>query len=164
MKLDDKTYKKYLKFANIITQNGDLAQDVLNDSLLKIIEKGYEDCQITDNLVFIIIRNTHLSTLKIENKYTNLDNNNLPQLNNLLDDVTEDKSIKDLEFQTKLDAISDVYSKLNIFDQQLLYLVAISKLTISQIAKQTQIERHVINYRFKKIKDKIKQYKDGKIL
>jgi RNA polymerase sigma factor (sigma-70 family) len=147
MKLDDKTYKKYLNFAKVIVKDDYLAQDILQESLYKLISKNYE---LTDNLVFITLRNEFNDQIKRENKYTEL-----PMIENEYEEINESIVKIDNEFQNKLNVISDTYGKLNIFEQQLLYLVAVSKLTVSEIARQTQISRNIINYRFKKIKEKI---------
>jgi RNA polymerase sigma factor (sigma-70 family) len=167
----DITSKKYRHWrikSLVITNNDDYYADEILHYVLQQINKKlskYPDFEVTDNYVFISLKNAYFNMLRKEEtllknkkKYFNYQT----EYSDGLDINYEDYEIKmgeDSIIQTKLECINYVYEKiLDPFEQKIFYLNLIKGLSQREISKQSGLSLQVVNYRIKLIKNKIKDY------
>ena len=156
----DKNYKKWHNYAKIITNNKE-AEDLLHNMIIVFIQKELPDEKMSDNYVFISLRNSFLTrTTSKKGKMidTNLDVSveleSVVNTNELdIEQMIQDDIIK----QSKLDCISNTVIKLNQFERKLYQLHFIYGLSQRKIAREIGVSHLTINQRINKIKQKIKQ-------
>jgi RNA polymerase sigma factor (sigma-70 family) len=172
MQINNEKYAKYKKYALIHTSGNDIeADDLVQDTLVQILDKLSQNKlkpeQITDNLVFIIIKNRFLNN-KSRDKVRNEINNKIDE--ELVDYYYGDEDLnipilqqQDNIIQNKLNTISDIISKLPSYEQKLFYLHFIKGISQRKISKETGIGIMPIFYRINKIKNLIKnKYNESK--
>jgi RNA polymerase sigma factor (sigma-70 family) len=157
----DKNYKKWLNYAKIITSNKE-AEDLLHDMIIVFIQKELPDEKMSDNYVFISLRNSFLTrtTSKKNNMIdTNLDisfelESNINRITGELD--IEEMIQEDITKQSKIDCITNTILNLNQFERKLYQLHFIHGLSQRKIAREIGVSHLTINQRINKIKQKIK--------
>jgi RNA polymerase sigma factor (sigma-70 family) len=155
----DKNYKKWLNYAKIITSNKE-AEDLLHDMIIVFIQKELPDEKMSDNYVFISLRNSFLTrtTSKKNNMIdTNLDVSiELESVINTNELDIQKMIIDDNTTQKKLDCITNTILNLNQFERKLYQLHFIHGLSQRKIAREIGVSHLTINQRINKIKQKIK--------
>jgi RNA polymerase sigma factor (sigma-70 family) len=157
----DKNYKKWLNYAKIITNNKE-AEDLLHDMIIVFIEKDLPDEKMSDNYVFISLRNSFITRVTSKNNNmidTNLDisfelESNINRITGELD--IEEMIQEDITKQSKLDSITNTILNLNQFERKLYQLHYIYGLSQRKIARSIGVSHLTINTRINKIKQKIK--------
>jgi len=157
MQIDDKTYKRWANLAKVICSDKDMAEDILHNLLLALIEKKVDEDKINDNYIFISLRNRFLAHINKESKTKD----GIPI------DLVEEESDHELqeqehELQSKLLSIEQVVFGLRSYEQKLYALHFIHGVSQRQIARETGIGLSAINKRIVKIKSKIKAHHNGK--
>lgn len=160
MIVTEKDYKKWLNMSKIICSNKEIAEEILQELLLNMIEKNNNNTY--DSYIFISLKNRFLNYIKKEKnrKIDYVDNENI-NLTELLEDNTQPEDIqelikKNLEDQDKLNIITETILQLESYDKKLYQLHMIWNLSQREIAKKIGISHMTINMRINKIKDKIK--------
>jgi RNA polymerase sigma factor (sigma-70 family) len=169
MIVTEKDYKKWSNMSKIICSNREIAEEVLQELLLNMIEKNITDDRVNDSYIFMSLKNRFLNYIKKEKnrKIDYVDNENT-NLTELLEDTTQPEDIqelikKNLEDQDKLNVITETILQLESYDKKLYQLHFIWNLSQREIAKKIGISHMTINMRINKIKDKIKlRYEQGR--
>ena len=155
----DKNYKKWLNYARIITNNKE-AEDLLHDMIIVFIQKELPDEKMSDNYVFISLRNSFLTrTTSKKNKMvdTSLDISfELESVLNTNELDIEEIIQEDIIKQNKIDCITNTILNLNQFERKLYQLHFIYGLSQRKIAREIGVSHLTINQRINKIKQKIK--------
>jgi RNA polymerase sigma factor (sigma-70 family) len=149
-------YKKWYNYAKIITNNNE-ADDLLHNLIIIFIEKDLTEEKLSDNYVFISLRNSFLTRLKKNKIDYNIEVDLL--LDNVLELTKEEVELikqKDEDTQNKLDIISKVVGNLNSFEKKLYQLHFVFGLSQRKIAREISVSHLTINQRINKIKSKIK--------
>lgn len=170
MNIDERTYNRWLKLSKVVCSDNQMAEDLLHDLLVNLIEKWR--CQeiaeetlpdfnkkfpdITDNYIFIALRNRFLGHLHKSNKSRDewVDTGEVEETQNHLE--------VEWETQSKLHSIENVVLSLRSYEQKLYTLHFIHGISQRQIARETGIGLSAINKKILKIKQKIKEYHNGK--
>lgn len=158
MIIDDKTYKKWLNMSIIICGKKDIAEDLLQELLLSLLEKDNSHVNVLDSYIFISLKNRFINwnkknkktikeeIIEVEDSFTTED----------LDCLIE----KNIEDQKRIDSITKTVLNLPSYDMKLYQLHFIWGLSQREIAKKIGISHMTINMRVNKIKEKIrKDYK-----
>ena len=155
----DKNYKKWLNFSKIITNNKE-SEDLLHNLIIVFMEKDLPDEKMSDNYVFISLRNSFLT--RVTSKKNNMIDTNLDisfELESVINtnewDI-EQMIIDDDTTQEKLDCITNTILNLNHFERKLYQLHFIYGLSQRKIAREISVSHLTINQRINKIKQKIK--------
>ena len=155
----DKNYKKWLNFSKIITNNKE-SEDLLHNLIIVFMEKDLPDEKMSDNYVFISLRNSFLT--RVTSKKNNMIDTNLDisfELESVINtnewDI-EQMIIDDDTTQEKLDCITNTILNLNQFERKLYQLHFIYGLSQRKIAREISVSHLTINQRINKIKEKIK--------
>lgn len=155
MIITDKDYHRWLNMSYIICGNKQIAEDILQELLLNMLEKNNSHINVMDNYIFISLKNRYLNYISkskrieykeiedIEDHFTNDD------INVLID--------KDFDDERKIEVITKTILKLPSYDMKLYQLHFIWGLSQREIAKRIGISHMTINMRVNKIKEKIKQ-------
>jgi RNA polymerase sigma factor (sigma-70 family) len=163
MIVTEKDYKKWSNMSKIICSNREIAEEVLQELLLNMIEKNITDDRVNDSYIFMSLKNRFLNYIKKEKNrkidYTDADDMNLGI--GVLGDSTQPEDLqelikKNLEDQDKLNVITETILQLESYDKKLYQLHFIWGLSQREIAKKIGISHMTINMRINKIKDKIK--------
>lgn len=154
MNITDKDYQKWLNMSMIICNNKQIAEDILQELLLHLLEKDNGHINVIDSYIFISLRNRFLNHLsKTKNKSEEL--NDIEDQFTLDDmDVLIEKEVDDLK---KIQVITDTILSLPAYDMKLYQLHFVWGLSQREIAKRIGISHMTINMRINKIKDKIKE-------
>jgi RNA polymerase sigma factor (sigma-70 family) len=162
MIVTEKDYKKWSNMSKIICSNREIAEEVLQELLLNMIEKNITDDRVNDSYIFMSLKNRFLNYIKKEKNrkidYVDSDDTNLTEL---LEDTTQPEDLqelikKNLEDQEKINVITETILQLESYDKKLYQLHFIWGLSQREIAKKIGISHMTINMRINKIKDKIK--------
>lgn len=169
MIVTEKDYKKWSNMSKIICSNKEIAEEVLQELLLNMIEKNITDDRVNDSYIFMSLKNRFLNYLKKEKNrkidYVDSEDTNLTEL---LEDTTQPEDLqelikKNLEDQEKINVITETILSLASYDKKLYQLHMIWGLSQREIAKKIGISHMTINMRINKIKDKIKSnYEQGR--
>lgn len=168
MIVTEKDYKRWSNMSKIICSNREIAEEVLQELLLNMIEKNITDDRVNDSYIFMSLKNRFLNHIKKEkNRKIDYVDNDDTNLTELLEDTTQPEDIqelikKNLEDQDKLNVITETILTLASYDKKLYQLHMIWGLSQRQIAKKIGISHMTINMRINKIKDKIKSNYDKK--
>ena len=170
MIVDEKSYKRWSNMSKIICSNKEIAEEILHELLLNMIENGRtEPDKLNDSYIFMSLKNRFLNYLKKEkNRKIDYVDNEDTNLTELLEDTTQPEDIqelikKNLEDQDKLNVITETILSLASYDKKLYQLHFIWGLSQREIAKKIGISHMTINMRINKIKDKIKdRYEQGR--
>lgn len=161
----DKNYNKWLKFSKIITNNKS-ADDLLQDFVLIILEKKIPNEKLTDNYVFVSLKNMFLTRIKkkkIEIEELDQEKENSVLIENYLSvELKEELISDDSIMQNKIDVITETVLSLNQFERKLYQLHFIYGLSQRKIAREIGVSHLTINQRINKIKQKIKDNYDRK--
>lgn len=170
MIVTEKDYKKWFNMSKIICSNKDVAEEVLQELLLHMIEKNITDDRVNDSYIFMSLKNRFLNYIKKEknrkldyiDRYSYWCSDDETNLTELLEDTTQPEDIQDLikknlEDQEKLNIITETILSLASYDRKLYQLHFIWGLSQREIAKKIGISHMTINMRINKIKQKIKQ-------
>jgi len=166
MKINNKNIKRWSVLSLVITEHSDYYADECLSKVLEQLRKKLEknpEFKITDNYVFISLKNTYLNMLERENvqsrkKMSLNESTYFDEVNFIETDLEKLQEVDD-EMQSKLEAISGAYSEvLNTFEQQLFYIHFKKGISQRQISRDTNINVMVINNKISKIKTKIKEY------
>ena len=155
--------------SKIICSNREIAEEVLQELLLNMIEKNITDDRVNDSYIFMSLKNRFLNYLKKEkNRKIDYVDNEDTNLTELLEDTTQPEDlqeliVKNLEDQEKINVITETILSLESYDKKLYQLHFIWNLSQREIAKKIGISHMTINMRINKIKDKIKSnYEQGR--
>jgi len=169
MIVDEKSYKRWSNMSKIICSNREIAEEVLQELLLNMIEKNITDDRVNDSYIFMSLKNRFLNYLKKEkNRKIDYVDNEDTNLTELLEDTTQPEDlqeliVKNLEDQEKINVITETILSLESYDKKLYQLHFIWNLSQREIAKKIGISHMTINMRINKIKDKIKSnYEQGR--
>ncbi len=166
MQVSNKKIRDWKVFSEVVSNYSDYYADEIFSTVLNNLDKKLKeskDFEITDNYVFISLKNAYLNLIKKENvqkqkKVSLIGTTYFDEVNYIATDLTVIEE-QDKEFQNKLDCIQATYDKvLNTFEQQLFYIHFTNGTSQRQIAKDTGINVMVINKKINKIKTKIKEY------
>jgi DNA-directed RNA polymerase specialized sigma24 family protein len=139
----------------------DYAKDLVQDFILKMLEKGKGDLEINSGYTFKGLRLLFLEEMYIENaqfrKRFAEEYQHFKKIEEEESETKEETEIKkeEIEIQHKLTSVTNVYDQLNQFDKQLYYVHYVKGISQRQISRETGIKLGVIQYRFKMIKEKI---------
>ena len=148
--------------SKIICSDKVIAEEVLQELLLNMIEKNITDDRVNDSYIFMSLKNRFLNHIKKEKNrkidYVDSEDTNLTEL---LEDTTQPEDLqelikKNLEDQEKINVITETILQLESYDKKLYQLHMIWGLSQREIAKKIGISHMTINMRINKIKDKIK--------
>ena len=170
MIVTEKDYKRWSNMSKIICSNREIAEEVLQELLLNMIEKNITDDRVNDSYIFMSMKNRYMNYLRNNKKkiqddnYFNYDNNTeeteLDKIERLEDlsspedlEILIEKNIKD---QRKLDIITETILTLETYEKKLYQLHFIWGYSQRDIAKRIGVSHMTINMRINKIKDKIK--------
>ena len=170
MIVTEKDYKRWSNMSKIICSNREIAEEVLQELLLNMIEKNITTPdKVNDSYIFMSLKNRFLNYIKKEKNrkidYVDSEDTNLTEL---LQDTTQPEDLqelikKNLEDQDKLNVITETILQLESYDKKLYQLHFIWGLSQREIAKKIGISHMTINMRINKIKEKIKEnYKKNK--
>jgi len=169
MIVDEKSYKRWSNMSKIICSNREIAEEVLQELLLNMIEKNITDYRVNDSYIFMSLKNRFLNYIKKEkNRKIDYVDNDDTNLTELLEDTTQPEDLqelikKNLEDQEKINVITETILQLESYDKKLYQLHFIWNLSQREIAKKIGISHMTINMRINKIKEKIKEnYKKNK--
>lgn len=154
MNITDKDYKRWLNMSVIICGNKEVAEDILQELLLNLLEKNNSHINVLDNYIFISLKNRYINFNKKDKKTIK------EELIEVQDDFTNDDLDcliqKNIEDQEKIDCITKTILKLPSYDRKLYQLHFIWGLSQREIAKKIGISHMTINMRVNKIKEKIR--------
>jgi RNA polymerase sigma factor (sigma-70 family) len=156
----DKNYKKWHNYAKIITNNNN-PSDLLHDTIIYFIDKDMPNNKLSDNFVFISLRNRHLNNIK-KSKIEIVDNNNSDfnedLITQFIGDTLDYELVKNNDdmIQSKLDCITTTVLSLNQFERKLYQLHFIYGLSQRNIAREIGVNHLTINQRINRIKQKIR--------
>lgn len=170
MIITDKDYKRWSNMSKIICSNKEIAEEILQEILLNMIENNRTNPdKLNDCYIFMSLKNRFLNYIKKEKnrKMDYVDSEDI-NLTELLEDTTQPEDLqelikKNLEDQDKINIITETILELESYDKKLYQLHFIWGLSQRQIAKKIGISHMTINMRVNKIKDKIKErYEQGR--
>lgn len=157
-----KELNKLNLYAKCIVNDEDYAKDLVQDFILKMLEKGKGDQEINSGYTFKGLRLLFLEECYIENaqfrKRFAEEYQHFKKIEEESETETKEPSeikLEEIQTQTKLNTITNVYDQLNQFDKQLYYVHYVKGISQRQISRETGIKLGVIQYRFKMIKEKI---------
>lgn len=180
MIITDKDYKRWSNMSKVICNNREIAEEILQELLLNMIENGRTNPdKLNDCYIFMSLKNRFLNYIKKEkNRKTDdyiveldpgfNDGSNWTIGLERLEDTSSPEDIqelikKNLEDQDKINIITETILELESYDKKLYQLHFIWGLSQRQIAKKIGISHMTINMRVNKIKDKIKErYEQGR--
>jgi RNA polymerase sigma factor (sigma-70 family) len=170
MNIDDRAYKRWLNMSKIICSNKEVAQDILQDLLLNMIENNRTNPdKLNDSYIFMSIKNRYMNYIRNNKNKKHDDTFNTTQEDNGsnltlegIEDTSRPEDIeliieKNLEDQKKIDIITSTILALPSYDMKLYQLHFIWGLSQREIAKRIGISHMTINMRVNKIKDTIKE-------
>jgi RNA polymerase sigma factor (sigma-70 family) len=164
MVVTEKDYKRWSNMSKIICSSKVIAEEVLQELLLNMIEKNITTPdKVNDSYIFMSLKNRFLNYIKKEkNRKIDYVDNDDTNLTELLQDTTQPEDlqeliIKNLEDQEKINVITETILQLESYDKKLYQLHFIWGLSQREIAKKIGISHMTINMRINKIKDKIKR-------
>lgn len=177
MIITDRDYKRFMNMSKIICGNTELAEDILQELLLHILEKDMSSqIKVVDSYIFISLKNRYMNYLRANKKKIQDDSYLNTIKDHTLDTTTttwqigiealedlsspEDLSLlieKNIEDQEKIDIITTTILALPNYDMKLYQLHFIWGLSQRKIAKDIGISHMTINMRVNKIKEKIKE-------
>jgi len=152
--------------SKVICNDKEIAEDILQDLLINILEKNMSDkIIILDNYIFMSLKNRFTNFIrsqknkKKDEKYTDLELNDGTEL---LEDFSTPEDLEllieqNIEDQHKIDIITMTVLKLPSYDMKLYQLHFIWNMSQREIAKRIGISHMTINMRINKIKAKIKE-------
>lgn len=169
MIVDEKSYKRWSNMSKVICNNREIAEEILQELLLNMIEKNITDDRVNDCYIFMSLKNRFLNYIKKEKnrKMDYVDSEDI-NLTELLEDTTQPEDLqelieKNIEDQDKINIITETILELESYDKKLYQLHFIWGLSQREIAKKIGISHMTINMRVNKIKDKIKErYEQGR--
>ena len=154
MVIGEKEYKKWSRMSMVIAEDDEYyAGEILQSAMEKIIIKmnKHPEWELTDNYVFISMKNTYLNLLdreKTRNK-RNLE----------FDFEYQEYEIdNDIDITIRTTAIEECILKMNYFDKHLYILHFVNNMSQRRIAKEVGLSLSIIHERVKKIKSKIKEH------
>ena len=156
-----KELNKLQLYAKCIVNDEDYAKDLVQDFLLKMLEKGKGDLEVNSGYTFKGLRLLFLEEMYIENaqfrKRFAEEYHHFKKLEEEETEIKEESEIREeeIEIQDKLTSITNIYDSLNTFDKQLYFVHYVKGISQRQISRETGIKLGVIQYRFKMIKEKI---------
>lgn len=165
MKLTEIQYKKWLNLSNVICSNEQMAQDILQDLLLYLLESDAQDEKLNDSYIFISLKNRFLKHINKEKKYSgdisiiNQEQDELVSESKEIDLSGMDEYIDHQEIanthQNKLKSIGDIVLSLREYEQGLYKLHFLYHVSQRKISRETGITLRSINNSINKIKIKI---------
>lgn len=166
MTITDRDYKRWINMSRIVCDDKQIAEDLLQELLLNILEKDMSgQIKVVDSYIFISLKNRYMNYLRsLKNKkkddvYINLEGCDGTEL---LEDLTSPDDLeilieKNIQDQEKIDIITSTILALPGYDMKLYQLHFIWGLSQREIAKKIGISHMTINMRVNKIKEKIKE-------
>lgn len=163
MTITDKDYRRWINMSKIICGDKQIAEDLLQELLLNILEKNMSgQINQTDSYIFVSLKNRYANYLRSQkNKKKDHSYIDLEDRTEQLEELSSPEDLeliidKNLEDQYKLDIISKTVLALPSYDMKLYQLHMIWGLSQREIAKRIGVSHMTINMRINKIKDKIK--------
>lgn len=166
MTITDRDYKRWINMSRIVCGDKQIAEDLLQELLLNILEKDMSgQIKVVDSYIFISLKNRYMNYLRsLKNKkkddvYIDLEGSDGTEL---LEDLSSPDDLevlieKNIEDQDKIDVITNTILALPNYEMKLYQLHFIWGLSQRDIAKKIGISHMTINMRVNKIKEKIKE-------
>jgi RNA polymerase sigma factor (sigma-70 family) len=166
MIITDRDYKRWMNMSRIVCSDKQIAEDLLQELLLNILEKNMSSqIKVVDSYIFISLKNRYMNYLRsLKNKkkddvYIDLEGSDGTEL---LEDLSSPDDLevlieKNIEDQDKIDVITNTILALPNYEMKLYQLHFIWGLSQRDIAKKIGISHMTINMRVNKIKEKIKE-------
>jgi len=161
MGISDNQYNTWLTFAQVIINqyptpvklDEDYKMELLHQVLINLTDAKYDLKTVSDNLVFISIRNYFINDIKKRKKdlFSKVEIEYMEDFDNLEDEYN---IYKDNEKNLKEETIEIVTNTLNFFDKNLYQLYFIEGLSLRKIGKLLDVDHLVIFREVNKIKDK----------
>lgn len=157
--ITQRDWNKLKAYALAIVEDEDYACDLVQDFLIKQLEKDKGDLEMNSGYTFKGLRLLFLENIYIENadfrKRFADEYRHFKQLEEEEEVDEQQKVAEDKDKQNKLNTITNVFDDLNSFDQKLFYIHYNKGISQRQISRETGIKLGTIQYRFKLIKQKI---------
>lgn len=162
MNITQQEFEEYRKCARIIANNYEEAEELLQDTMLRICELKLPEEKQNKNYYFILMKNLYLnkkSKEKVRSKITNHTLEFNDDIYNTQEHETNIELIKQVDsaLQDKLNTITAVYDTLPTYDKQLFSLHFIEGISQRKISRETGLGVMPIFYRVQKIRNKIKE-------
>lgn len=168
MTLTESQYKKWLNLSRAVCSNEQMAQDILQDLLLALLESNIQSDKLNDNYIFISLKNRFLKHIHKEKKWGDnailLDVNKEQSITNSenhlvvdANDIMDHQGIADVHLD-KLRSIEDIVLGLREYEQNLYKLHFLYNISQRRISRETGITMRSINNTIKKIVNKITEH------
>ena len=148
-----KIYKELYKFIYSIIKNQNLAEDILQQTLMKAYEKfdKIQDIKKFKPWIFTIAKNESISWIRKYNREIPSEDNYLELLVGSSEDIPEELLIKR---ETK-EQIMESIKMLNPVDQDIIYLRYYHDLSLNEIALILNLNENTVKTKHKRAKEKI---------
>jgi RNA polymerase sigma-70 factor (ECF subfamily) len=146
-------YKELYKFIYSIIKNENLAEDILQETLMKAYEKfdTIEDIKKFKPWIFTIAKNESLSWIRKYNREIPSEDTYLELLGGHSEDIPEELLIKhEIKEQVK-----ESIKMLNHVDQEIIYLRYYYDLSLKEIALILNLNENTVKTKHKRAKEKI---------
>jgi RNA polymerase sigma-70 factor, ECF subfamily len=149
-------YKDLYKFIYSIIKNKQLAEDILQETLIKAYEKfdTIKDIHKFKSWIFTIAKNESLSWIKRYAREVPSENMTLKSLSYSSGDIPEELLIKN---ETK-EYVRESIKMLSPVDQQIIFLRYRYDLTLNEIALILDMNENTVRTRHMRAKEKIRKY------
>lgn len=149
-------YKDLYRFIYSIIKNKQLADDILQETLIKAYEKfdTIKDMNRFKSWIFTIAKNESLSWIKRYNREVPSEDIILESLSYASGDIPEELLIKD---ETK-EYVRESIKVLNSIDQEIIYLRYYYDLTLNEIALILNINENTVRIKHMRSKEKIRKH------
>ncbi|WP_435791352.1 RNA polymerase sigma factor [Clostridium sp.] len=146
-------YKELYKFIYSIIKNQNLAEDILQQTLMKAYEKfdTIEDIKKFKPWIFTIAKNESLSWIRKYNREIPSEDTYLELLGNSSEDIPEELLIK----RETNEQIKQSIKMLNPVDQEIIYLRYYCDLNLNEIALILNLNINTVKTKHKRAKNKI---------
>lgn len=168
MNITSEQFEKYRHFARVIANNYEEAEELLQDTMLRICELNLPPEKNNDNYIFITMKRLYINKKAKEKVRSKIGSHSLEFNDDLYNSQEDETNIKHLQEednikQYKLDIIGKVYDSLPTHDKQLFYLHFIEGISQRRISRETGLGAMTIFYRVQKIKSKIREQYQNKL-
>ena len=155
--ITQKDLDKLILYASVIVKNEAYAKDLVQEFILKQLEKGNGNMEINSGYTFKGLKLLFLEDLYIANAdFRKRFIKEYEYFKSLEEDISKEEILeREKETQSKLKLLNEVYDTLNSFDKKLYTIHYIKGISKRQISRETGIKLSVIQYRFSLIKKKI---------
>jgi RNA polymerase sigma factor (sigma-70 family) len=162
MNITNEKFKHYRHLARVIANSYEEAEELLQDTMVRLCELNLPPEKNNDNYIFITMKRLYINKKNKEKVRSKIRSHSLEFNDDLYDSQTEESNLGTLQQeddikQDKLDLIGKVYDSLPTHDKQLFYLHFIEGISQRRISRETGLGVMPIFYRVQKIKSKIRE-------